>query len=173
MDRGVRLVTVDMQRAAAAEVQKREGVNMRVVATAHDRPLAVLRHDERQRGGIDLARMDRDSVLRAHVLKHPPEPVVGHGRDQVRHDPKLGAAECRRDGIAAERDGVGRGHVLLVAGRHVVGNEGNVDICLSDEEGLHKVIRHALRVVPAAPHTSTGSPTRIAKIIRKATTLTA
>jgi hypothetical protein len=44
---------------------------------------------------------------------------------------------------------------------------------LSDEEGLHKIIRHALRVVPAAPHTSTASPRRIAKIIRKVTTLTA
>src|SRR6267378_568347 len=104
---GIRLVPVDMQRAAAAEVQQRKGVDMLVVATAYDRPLAVLRHDERQRGGIDLAWMDRDSVFRAHVLKHPPQPVVGHGCDQVRHDSKLGTAECRRDGVAAERDGVG------------------------------------------------------------------
>ena len=28
--------------------------------------------------------------------------------------------------------------MLFVAGRHVVGNEGDVDIGLSDEEGLHK-----------------------------------
>jgi hypothetical protein len=38
--------------------------------------------------------------------------------------------------------------MLFVAGRHVIGNEGNVDIGLSDEEGLHKVIRHALMNVP-------------------------
>ena len=31
--------------------------------------------------------------------------------------------------------------MFLVAGRHVVGNEGDVDIGLSDEEGLHEVIR--------------------------------
>ena len=43
--------------------------------------------------------------------------------------------------------------MLFVAGRHVVGNEGNVDIGLSDEEGLHKVIRHALMGGPGgAPH---------------------
>jgi hypothetical protein len=34
--------------------------------------------------------------------------------------------------------------VLFVTGRHVIGNEGDVDVSLSDEEGLHKIIRHAL-----------------------------
>jgi hypothetical protein len=63
--------------------------------------------------------------------------------------------------------------MLLVAGRHVVGNEGDVDIGLSDEEGLHKVIRLALMVVPAAPHSSTASRWRFAKIIRKITRLIA
>ena len=29
--------------------------------------------------------------------------------------------------------------MLFVAGRHVVGDEGDVDIGLSDEEGLHKL----------------------------------
>ena len=144
MDRGIRLVTVDMQRAAAAEVEQRERMDMVVVAAAHDRPLALLRHDERQRRGFDLARMDRNSVLRAHVLKHPPQPVIGHGCDQVRHDTELGAAERRRDGVAAERDGIGLCHMLLVADRHVVGDEGDIDIGLSDEESLHKVIRHGL-----------------------------
>ena len=137
MDRGIRLVTVDMQCAATAEVEKRKGMDMLVVAAAHDRPLAVLRHDEGQRGGVDLARMDRDSILRAHVLKHPPQPVIGDGGDQVRHDSELGAAERRSDGVAAERDRIGRCNVLLVAGRHMVGNEGNVDIGLSDKESLH------------------------------------
>jgi len=153
MDRRIRLVTVDMKRAAAAEVQQREGMDMCVVAAAHDRPLAVLRHDERQRRGIDLARMDRDSILRAHVLKHPAEPVVGDGGDQVRHNAELGAAEGRCDGVATERHRIGRGDMLFVAGRHVVGYEGDVDIGLSDEEGLHKFIRHALMGGPGgAPH---------------------
>ncbi len=97
--------------------------------------------------------MDRDSVFRAHVLKHPPQPVVGYGGDQVRHDSEFRTAECRRDGVAAERDSIGLCHMLFVAGRHVVGNEGNVDIGLSDEEGLHKVIRHALMGGPGGtPH---------------------
>ena len=119
-------------------------MDMLVIAAAHDRPLAVLRHDEGQRGGADLARMDRDAVLRAHVLEHPPQPVIGDGGDQVRHDPQFGAAEGRGDGIAAERHRVGLGDMLLVAGRHVVGNEGDVDIGLSNEEGLH-VSHHSLK----------------------------
>src|SRR5258708_21305980 len=81
--------------------------------------------------------MDRYSILRAHVLKHPPQPISGHGGDQVRHDTEFGATECRGDGIAAERDRIGLCDVFFVAGRHVIGNEGNVDIGLSDEESLH------------------------------------
>jgi hypothetical protein len=42
--------------------------------------------------------------------------------------------------------------VLLVAGRHVVGNEGHVDIGLSDEEGLHTFPVMAW-VVPAGDDT--------------------
>jgi hypothetical protein len=42
----VGLVAVDMQRAAALEVQHRERVDMLIVATAHDGALAVLWHDE-------------------------------------------------------------------------------------------------------------------------------
>ncbi len=58
--------------------------------------------------------------------------------------------------------------MLFVAGRHVVGNEGDVDIGLSDEEGLHKVIRHALKGGPGRrPYTSTGYRRSFAKIIRK------
>jgi hypothetical protein len=49
MDRRVRLVTVDVQRAAAAEVQMRERVDMIVVAAADDGALAILRHDEGER----------------------------------------------------------------------------------------------------------------------------
>jgi len=86
--------------------------------------------------------MDRDPVLRAHVLEHAPQPVVGDGRDQVRHDSQPGAAEGRGNRVAAKRNRVGFGDVFFVAGRQVVGNEGDVDIGLSDKEGLHRVFRH-------------------------------
>jgi len=117
--------------------------------------------------------VDRDSVFRAHVLKHPPQPVVGDGGDQVRHDPELGAAERRRDGIAAERHRVGGCDVLFVAGWHVVGNEGNVDIGLSDEEGLHSFSVVAEGWSRPALYISTGYAGSFAKIIRKASALIA
>jgi hypothetical protein len=63
--------------------------------------------------------------------------------------------------------------MFFVAGRQVVGNEGDVDIGLSDEEGLHKVIRLALMGDPAAPHTSTCYRRRFAKIIREPAALIA
>src|SRR5438309_4387956 len=107
-------MAVDMQRAAALEVEDRKRVDVFVVAAAHDGALAVLWHDEGQRGGVDLARMNRDAVLRAHVLKHPPEPVIGNGGDQVRYDSQFGAAKRRGDGVAAERYRVGGGDVFLV-----------------------------------------------------------
>src|SRR3954454_12361757 len=43
----VRLVSVNVQRAAAAEVQERKWVNVLIVAAANDRALAVLGHNER------------------------------------------------------------------------------------------------------------------------------
>src|SRR5579863_7030314 len=104
MDRSVRLVAIDMQRAAATEVQERKGMDMVVVAAADDGALAVLRHDERKRRRFDLAWMDRDSILRGHILEHPPQPVIGDGGDQVRHNSELGAAKRRGDGVAAERN---------------------------------------------------------------------
>ena len=110
---------------------------MLVVAAADDGALAVLGHDEGERGLVDLAAMQRDAVLRAHVLEHAPQPVIGRGGDEIGHDAELGAAERRRHRIAAEGDRVVRGHVLIVAGRHVVGDEDDVDIGLSDEESLH------------------------------------
>jgi hypothetical protein len=137
MNCGIRLVSVQMKRTAAREMQNREGVKMVVVATAYDRPPTVIRHDERQRRGSDLPGVNRDSIFGRHVQKHATEPVVGNGRDQVRHYPELRAAERRRDGVAAERNGVRRRHVLLVAGRHPVGQKGNVNIGLSNEESLH------------------------------------
>src|ERR1700710_2873275 len=120
MNRRIRLVAVDVQRAATLQVQHREGMDMLVVAAAYDRALAVLWHDEGERGGVDLARMNRDAVFRAHVPEHPSEPVIGHGGDQVRYDAQFGATERRGNRVAAERDGVGRGDMLFVAGWHVI-----------------------------------------------------
>ena len=97
--------------------------------------------------------MDRDSVFRGHVLKHAAEPVVGHGRDQVGHDAELGAAERCGDGVAAKGHRVGGGHMFFVAGRHVVGDEGDVDIGLSDEESLHSFSVMSLRGGPGPART--------------------
>src|SRR5262245_61459954 len=102
VDRGIGLVSIDMQRAATAEIEHREGMNMLVVAAAHDRALAVLGHDKRQRGGIDLARVKRNSVFGGHVLKHASQPIVGYGCNEIRYDPKFGAAERSSYCVAAE-----------------------------------------------------------------------
>src|SRR5215475_2421156 len=139
---------------------------MLVVAAADDGALAVLRHDKGKRGRVDLARMHRNSILCAHVLEHAAEPVIGDGCDQVRHDPELGAAERRGDRVAAEGDCIGFGDVLFVAGRQVVGNEGDVDIGLSDKEGLHKVIRPDEWSRPA-PEISTGYVGQTLKLFAK------
>ncbi|MGY4291149.1 hypothetical protein ACVWXO_010415 [Bradyrhizobium sp. LM2.7] len=48
VDRGIGLMAVDMQRAAAAEVEHRERMDVLVVAAADDGTLAVLGHDEGQ-----------------------------------------------------------------------------------------------------------------------------
>ena len=55
VDRRVGLVPVDMQRAAAGDIEHRERRQIVVVAAAHDRALAVVRHDEGQRRVLDLA----------------------------------------------------------------------------------------------------------------------
>jgi hypothetical protein len=85
--------------------------------------------------------MNRDFVFRGHLQEHASEPVVRDRGDEIRRDRELGAAESGGDGVAAERNRVGGSDMLLVAGRHVVGDEGNVDIGLSDEERLHKSFR--------------------------------
>src|SRR6516162_9922944 len=107
MDCGIRLVAIDMQRAATAEVQEREGMDMVIVTAAHDGALAVLGHAERERGGVDLAWMDRDAVLRAHIHEHASEPVIGNGCDQIRYAPERDAAKRRGDGVAAKRHRIG------------------------------------------------------------------
>jgi hypothetical protein len=137
VDRRIGEMAVDMERAAAGEIEHRKWVPEIVVATAHDRTLAAFRHDERQRGLRDLSVMDRNRIFRRHVDEHAPEPVVRHRGDQVRGDPELGAAERGRDGVAAERHRIVARHGLVVAGRKRVGQEGNVDIALADKERLH------------------------------------
>jgi len=125
---------IDMQRAAASQVQHRKRMPEIVIAASHDRALSAFRHDERQRGLRHLAVMHRDSVFRRHVNEHAPEPVVRDRRHQVRRHPELGAAECRRHRVAAEGDGIVASHRLLVAGRKLVGQESDVDVALSDKE---------------------------------------
>ena len=94
----------------------------------------------------------------AHMsMEHAPEPVIGRGGDEIGHDAELGAAERRRDRVAAERNRVVGCHVLFVAGRHVVGDEDDVDIGLSDEESLHCLSVMRL-VVPAGGLTLTPVP---------------
>src|ERR687893_122009 len=85
--------------------------------------------------------MDRDAVGRGHVDEHAPEP---------------GAGEGRRDRVAAEGDRVVAGHRLLVAGRQGVGEEGNVDVGLADEESLHR--EKSRRSPPAANRPAGGYP---------------
>ena len=109
--------------------------------------------------------MDRDAVLRGHVDEHAAEPVVSDGGEQVRRDPELRAGKRRGDGVAAERDRIGGGDVFLVAGRHVVGDEGNVDIGLSDEEGLHSISVVAEGWSRPASYISTGYRRSFDKII--------
>src|SRR3954467_5853964 len=85
--------------------------------------------------------MDCNAVLRAHVLKHPAQPVVGDGGDQVGHDAQLGATECRGHRITSERDRIRRRDMFFIPGRHMIGDKSYVDISLSDEECLHKNVR--------------------------------
>src|SRR5215213_1852983 len=145
-----------MQRPRRAEVEGREGVEVVVVAAAHDGALAPARHDEGQRRFGDLSVMDRDAVGRRHVDEHAPEPVVGDLGQEVRRDPELGAGEGRRDRVAAEGDRVIAGHRLLVAGRQGVGEEGNVNVGLADEESLHR--EKSRRSPPAANRPAGGDP---------------
>src|SRR5215208_801478 len=46
MDRGIGLMSIDMQSAAALEIEWRKRMDVMVVATPHDRPLPCFRHDE-------------------------------------------------------------------------------------------------------------------------------
>ena len=46
VDRRIALVAVDVQRAAALQIERRKRMQIIVVATAHDRALSLLRHDK-------------------------------------------------------------------------------------------------------------------------------
>jgi hypothetical protein len=120
-----------------------------VVTTAHNCPLAVIRHDERQRRRSDLPGVDRDPILDRHVQKHAAEPVIGDIGEHVRRNSELPAAEGSGDRVAAGRDSVGRRHILFVA----VGTRSvrKVTIGLADEECLHSVRPFALAPAAAAP----------------------
>ena len=82
--------------------------------------------------------MKGDAIFGAHVLEHMTQPVIGDGGDQVGNDAELGAAEGRGDRVAAEGNGIGRGDVFFVSGGHVIGDESDVDIALSDKKCLHE-----------------------------------
>ncbi len=127
------LMAVEVQRAAAVEIEDRKRRQVVIVAAAHDGALAVVRHDEGERGLLDGAGMQIDVVFLRHVEEHVAQPVVGQGGDQVGLDAEFRAAERRRDGIAAERNRIFGGDGFLVALRHVIGKERHVDIGLADE----------------------------------------
>ena len=94
VDRGVGLVAVEMERAAAVEVQRRQGVQVMVVAAAHDGALAAVRHDEGERRFAHLPVMDRDAVFRRHVDEHAAEPVVGDRVSRSGAIPSLAQAKA-------------------------------------------------------------------------------
>src|SRR5258708_39249487 len=133
VDRGVGLMAVDMQRAAAGQMQWRVRVLVVVVAAADDGALAILRHHERQRRLRYLAMMYRDAIARRHVDKHAAEPIVGDRGQEVGLYAELGAAKGGGYRIAAKGDGEVAGDRLLVTSGHYVGDEGDVDIGLADE----------------------------------------
>ena len=140
LDGRVGLVTVEMQGAAAGEVEWRNRVQVMVVAAADDRTHAMARHHERKRGFLHFAAVNRNLVLRRHVEEHAGKPIVSERRHQLRHDPKLGAAECRRHRIAPEAHRIILGDHFLVAGGNAIGHERHIDVSLADEECFHSDI---------------------------------
>ena len=141
VDRGVGLMAVEMQRAAAGKVERRNRMQIVVVAAADDRAHALVRHHEGERRLLHFPAVHRDLILRRHVEEHAGEPVVGERGHQFGHDAELGAAERRRHGIASEAHRVIVRDDLLVAGRDAVDHEGDVDIGLADEQCFHADIR--------------------------------
>src|SRR3954464_6205434 len=132
-------MAVDVQRPAAGQVKRREGMLVVVVAAADDGALIAFRHYERQRGGCHLPMVQRSPILRGHVDEHAPEPVVGNRGQQIGPQPKLGAAECCRHRVAAERDGIIPSNCLLVTGWQRIREKGDIDISLADEKSFHNL----------------------------------
>ena len=46
--------------------------------------------------------MKRNCIAPRHVYEHVAEPIVGHGAQEIRLDPKLRTAESCSDGIPPE-----------------------------------------------------------------------
>jgi len=134
VNRRIGKMPVDMERAAAGQVQHWKRMLEAVIPASHDRALSTFRHDERQRGLRHLAMVHGDSVFRRHVDEHAAEPVICDRGHQIRCHPELGAAECCRHRVAAEGDGVVARHRLVIAGREFVGQECDVDVALPDKE---------------------------------------
>ena len=121
MNCGIRLVAVQVKHPAALEMQNGEGVQIIVVPATNDRPLAIIRHDERQGRCSDFPGVNWYAVSGGHIQKHAAEPIIGDGRQDIGWNAQLCAAERRRYRISTERNGVGRSDVLLVADRYSIG----------------------------------------------------
>src|SRR5262245_65022900 len=93
MHGSVGLMSVEMQHAAAGQIEQRERVEIAIIAPAQYCALALVRAHEGERRPCDLPDMQLDVVFVRHVLKHAAEPVVRTGRDKIRPDAELGASE--------------------------------------------------------------------------------
>ncbi|KAG0923286.1 hypothetical protein G6F31_019574 [Rhizopus arrhizus] len=80
--------------------------------------------------------MQRHPMRGRHVRVHVPQPVGRQRADQVRRRAQPCAGECRRDGVAAKGHGIVPRHALLVARGPFVGQHGDVDISVSNEERI-------------------------------------
>ena len=93
----------------SARFRLRKGLEIVVVAAAHDRPLAVLRHDEGERGTAHLPGWDRDAVFIV-AMSWNMRPSQSSATVAIRSGmiSQFGAAERGGDRVAAERHRVGR-----------------------------------------------------------------
>jgi hypothetical protein len=88
--------------------------------------------------------MHRNAVLCRHVEEHARKPVVGERSHQVRDHAELGAAERRRNRVAAEAHRVVARDRLVVAVRNGVDQKRDVDVALADEECVHVGFRRVI-----------------------------
>jgi hypothetical protein len=80
--------------------------------------------------------MEAHFIFCGHVKEHAPEPVICPRGDEVRTNGQLGAAEGRRDGVAAEGNRIFGRDRLFIADGKMVGQKCHIDIGLSDEQDL-------------------------------------